>query len=279
LPRLLRRGTMLWHWVVDDPRHWLIFEVPTMNSMRAENHRSSLLWRLSSWLPHNAVAEVLTLWALAFVALVLASLIHPLIAKVVATFGFIYLPALSMVRRNEVHGDYGLSLRNFATEARLFATVALLVFPLFIVGYVGFSWSLPAFPRALTQLFTPYRESPHFTFRLPPRFFEWTIDQLFVVALPEEFFYRGFIQSRLRDAWPQGKQFLGVRLGPAFWLTALLFALGHLAIFQVWRLAVFFPALLFGWMREKHQGIVGAALLHATANLLMLVLDASFFGR
>ncbi len=104
------------------------------------------------------------------------------------------------------------------------------------------------------------------------------IDQLFVVAVPEEFFYRGYLQPRLRDAWPGGVTFLGARLGPAFWLTALLFALGHLAIFEVWRLAVFFPALLFGWMRERSGSVVGGALLHASSNLLMQVLDACFFG-
>jgi membrane protease YdiL (CAAX protease family) len=70
-----------------------------------------------------------------------------------------------------------------------------------------------------------------------------------------------------------------VRLGPAFWWTAALFALGHLAIFQVRRLGVFFPALLFGWMREKTGTVMGAALVHGVANLLMLMLEASFYGK
>jgi membrane protease YdiL (CAAX protease family) len=100
-----------------------------------------------------------------------------------------------------------------------------------------------------------------------------------VVALPEEFFYRGYLQGRLRDLWPEGKRVLGARLGRAFWLTALLFAVGHLAIFQAWRLAVIFPALLFGWMRERTGTVMGAALFHAACNLLALVLEASFFGR
>jgi len=99
-----------------------------------------------------------------------------------------------------------------------------------------------------------------------------------VVALPEEFFYRGYLQTRLRDAWPWGRVVLGVRLGPAFFLTAALFALGHLAIFQVWRLGVFFPALLFGFLREKTGTVIGAALFHALCNLAVLVLEASFYG-
>ncbi|HZA50832.1 MAG TPA: MXAN_2755 family glutamic-type intramembrane protease, partial [Myxococcaceae bacterium] len=110
-------------------------------------------------------------------------------------------------------------------------------------------------------------------------FAEWIVDNLLVVALPEEFFYRGYIQGRLRDLWPEGKTIFGARLGRAFWLTALLFAIGHLAIFQTWRLAVIFPALLFGWLRERTGTVMGAALFHATCNLLALILEASFFGR
>ena len=46
---------------------------------------------------------------------------------------------------------------------------------------------------------------------------------------------------------------------------------------QVYRLGVFFPALLFGWMRERTGTVVGAAVLHACCNLLVLVLEASFY--
>ena len=72
--------------------------------------------------------------------------------------------------------------------------------------------------------------------------------------------------------------FFGARLGPAFFLTAALFALGHLAVFDVSRLAVFFPALLFGWLRERTGTVVGACLLHAGCNLYELTLRTSFFG-
>jgi uncharacterized protein len=142
---------------------------------------------------------------------------------------------------------------------------------------VLFTWGLPLLPASWTRALTPYVSAPAFHFRLPNRFGEAVLVQLLVVALPEELFYRGFLETRLRDAWPQGRVLWGARLGPAFWLTALLFALGHLAIFQVWRLAVFFPALLFGWMRERSGSVVGAALLHASSNLLVQTLDASFF--
>ncbi len=235
--------------------------------------------RLTSWLTRSAAREAIVIWALGFAGILVAWLAYQPAAKLVATAGFLYLPLLAMGARGEDYRDYGLSTRALGADVRQFLVVGALVFPLFIGGYVAFAAAFPALPPALVSWLTPYTGAPRFEPRLPDRFAEWVIDQTFVVALPEEFFYRGYVQTRLRDAWPRGPLFLGARLGPAFWLTAALFALGHLAIFEAWRLAVFFPALLFGWMRERSGSVVGPALLHAAANLLVQVLDASFFGR
>lgn len=222
--------------------------------------------------------EAVALWAICFTAIIATFVTWATAAKLVATVGFLYLPVVAMRARGEDYADFGLSLRQAGRELRLFLAVSAVVFPLFIAVYVGGMALLPLLPPDLVHVFTPYVSAPAFHLRLPDRFAEWVIDQLFVVALPEEFFYRGYLQSRLRDGWPGGRVVLGARLGRAFWVTAVLFAVGHLAIFQVWRLAVFFPALIFGWMRERTGGILGAALFHASANLLVQVLDASFFG-
>jgi membrane protease YdiL (CAAX protease family) len=230
------------------------------------------------WLPRGAANEAMVLWAVCFGATFLTYAAYAPAAKIVATVGFLYLPLVSMDRRGEDYRDFGLSTRQLGRDVKQFLLVSAVVFPLFVAGYAGFVALLPSLPTDWVRVLTPYVGAPHFHFRLPDRFGEWVIDQLFVVALPEEFFYRGFLQGRLRDAWPGGKVVFGARLGKAFWVTAVLFALGHLAILQVWRLAVFFPALLFGWMRERTGSVVGAALFHAAANLLVKVLDASFFG-
>jgi membrane protease YdiL (CAAX protease family) len=231
-----------------------------------------------SWLPKSAAGEALTLWAVCFAATFLSYALFTDVAKLVATLGFLYLPVLAMERRGEDYPDYGLTLRTWRTDLKLFLVVSAVVFPLFIAGY-GLGLPLLAhIPREWLHLFTPDLPTPHFAFRLPSRFGEWVIDQYFVVALPEEFFYRGYLLTRLRDAWPQGRLFFGVRLGPAFWVTALVFALGHLAIFQVWRLWVFFPALVFAWLRQRTGSVLAAAAFHGSSNLLLQVLNASFFG-
>lgn len=227
----------------------------------------------------GAVQESLVLWAICFAAIVVTFVTFTQHAKVVATVGFLYLPLWAMRRRGEDYRDYGVTFRRWREDLRLFAVLVAVVGPPFVVGYFGFAELLLRLPPWVSELLAPYVGGWSFQLRLPPKFGEWVIDQLFVVALPEEFFYRGFLQTRLRDAWPKGRIFLGARLGPAFWLTQVLFALGHLAIFEFWRLGVFFPALLFGWMRERTGTVLGAALFHAACNLGVLVLEASFYGR
>jgi membrane protease YdiL (CAAX protease family) len=235
--------------------------------------------RFRAWVVQSAVRDASVTWALCFGAILLSWLIAKPIAKLVATVGFLYLPVLGMALRGEDYRDFGLSTRNLRRDLMQFLAMSAVVFPVFIAGYLAFIWLFPRLPKDLLVILTPYELAPRFAWRLPDRFFEWVIDQTFVVALPEEFFYRGYLYTRLRDAWPEGRLVLGARVGKAFWVTAVLFALGHLAIFQVWRLAVFFPALLFGWMRERSGSVVGAALFHAASNLLVQVLDACFFGR
>jgi membrane protease YdiL (CAAX protease family) len=58
----------------------------------------------------------------------------------------------------------------------------------------------------------------------------------------------------------------------------VLFALGHVLVdFNPQRLAVFFPALAFGWMRARTGSLAAGAVFHALCNLLADVLHASFF--
>lgn len=102
--------------------------------------------------------------------------------------------------------------------------------------------------------------------------------QVILIALPEEVFYRGWLQPRLRRVWPGGLRLLGVDLGPAILLTSALFALGHVVtIPAAFRLAVFFPSLLFCWLRDRTDHIAGPVTLHVLSNLAMLTV-MRFYG-
>jgi uncharacterized protein len=71
---------------------------------------------------------------------------------------------------------------------------------------------------------------------------------------------------------------LGARLSPWAWsCQALLFALLHFGVgLNPARLAVFFPALLFGWLRERRGGIGAAVWFHAFSNLLSELLTRGY---
>jgi membrane protease YdiL (CAAX protease family) len=225
----------------------------------------------------SPVQEVLILWGVAFLAILVAYRIAPGWAKPVATVAFLYLPLWAMSRRNEDYQDYGVTLRAWRQDLLLVAVLCAVVLPLFTLGFWGATVVRPLLPPWLQAWVAPLGgQGRWFHARLPDRFGLWVVDQLFVVAFPEEFFYRGYLQARLKTAWPRGARIAGVTVGPAFLLTALLFALGHLAVFQAWRLAVFFPALLFGYLRERTGTVLGSTLLHAICNLYALFLEASF---
>lgn len=133
------------------------------------------------------------------------------------------------------------------------ALVALVVFPPFVFGF--YAWHGPDHPFVLT---------------LPNDLPAYVLTQLLVVGLPEEALFRGYAQSRLHEAFPERLRVLGAELSPrALVLQAALFALIHFAVeAHPARLAVFFPALLFGWLRAKRGGIGAAIAFHAACNLL-----------
>ena len=86
------------------------------------------------------------------------------------------------------------------------------------------------------------------------------IFQLLLVALPEEFFFRGFLQDST------GRNFRAVLI------VSLLFSIAHLpkAIFLgEWiSLLSFFPSLVMGWLYMKTNNILPGTIFHLLANLV-----------
>ncbi len=225
--------------------------------------------------------EVVVLWAVAFAAIAITRNIGPIStwAKAVAAVAFLYLPGVVVWKRNEDYRDYAATMEGFWPGARLGLLFSAVVLPLFVGGYYLYVEVLTNLPAELARLLAPYPRTFDIAPRLPDRFLAHVVDQFLVVALPEEFFYRGYMQTRLKDAWPGGRRLFGITVGKAFWVTQILFAVGHLAEPYPWRLGVFFPSLVFGWMRERTGTIVAPTIFHALCNLTVLVLEASFFGR
>jgi uncharacterized protein len=101
--------------------------------------------------------------------------------------------------------------------------------------------------------------------------------QLVIIALPEEAFYRGYLQSRLDEALGPRVKVAGAVVGPAILVTSVVFALGHFAtIREPARLAVFFPSLVFGWLRARTGGIGAGVLFHASCNVFSELLGRGY---
>lgn len=101
--------------------------------------------------------------------------------------------------------------------------------------------------------------------------------QLVIIALPEEAFYRGYLQSRLDDALPGRVRVFGASIGAALIVSSVIFALGHFAtIREPARLAVFFPSLAFGWLRARTGGIGASITFHATCNVFSELLGKGY---
>jgi hypothetical protein len=77
---------------------------------------------------------------------------------------------------------------------------------------------------------------------------------------------------------PARRTLLGGGIGKALVLSSALFALGHmLVVFDPRRLAVFFPGLLFGWLRSATGSILAGTICHAASNLFIHLLTRIYF--
>lgn len=231
--------------------------------------------------------EGLWVWGLSFALLMIGRyLVGPAVPwiannlKTVAVVAFLYIPGWLIWRRGETFADYGLTFRRWKKDLWLALKLSLVVFPTFILLFWGFVVFLTHVPEPWRSDLAPYTQGLNPGFRLPHGFLLLVLTHFLVVALPEEFFYRGFVYARLAagfDELKRAKWLFGIPVGPAFWLTAVLFAVGHLTEPYPWRLAVFFPALLFMWLRLKTGTIVGDTVFHALSNITVAILEACFF--
>ncbi len=227
--------------------------------------RAAILEAVGAALVASAAAGVLyRLKSLAFVR----DNLHALVAAI-----FLFLPQLALRGRGELDA-YGLRARPVGRGLRLAAATTLVVLPLFVVAFVAWNRVMctawPSIvPGSCWHLLHP-------SFRLPSGFASMALAQLVVVALPEELFFRGYVQGRLEDALPPTRRFLGAPVGWAVLIQAALFGVGHfLVTFEPTMLTRFFPGLVFGWMFARTRSIFAGTIFHAACNLLVEVLASS----
>ncbi len=187
-------------------------------------------------------------------ALVLRSDDPELIRRHGLSMGGLFEPVPLVVRR--LLSDTGRALL-------VCLLLAAIVFPPFWVGYAW--WWEPRQPFVAASALALIEDS---------------LGQVVVIALPEEAFYRGWLQTALDDVFKPRWRILGASVGPGLLLASALFGVGHyLTEPHPNRLAVFFPALLFGWLRARTGGIGAPVAFHAACNLFASYLAQSYGFR
>jgi membrane protease YdiL (CAAX protease family) len=203
---------------------------------------------------------------------------------------FLYAPALA-ARWSGRAFDYrtaGLRLDPVPLNLKVTGLALAVTWPVFFAAFLGFYGYVcrsgtPHFVQYWAETFAPmcsrWLGLAGARLRLPPDFVWLALSQIVVVAVPEELFFRGYLLGRFEERWPSTRRLFGAPVGWPLLMSSVLFAAGHVLVdFDVQRLAVFFPALAFGWMRARTGSIAAGALFHALCNLLSEILHTSFFS-
>lgn len=233
--------------------------------------------------PKERIRVWMELWGLWIAVLILIRLIvtaykafgvHEIVLGVVPLL-FIYAPVwLSNLRKVDSYA-YRLYVPGF-TDWQAWMKAGALTFRMNMYTWI---WFIP-----LYWLYYTYGmsilwgiESKSFIGALPRELLLTILYQIFYVALPEEFFYRGYFQTRLNELYPRKWTLWGADIGLGAVYANLFFAFGHSIVqFQWWHFATFFPGMLFAWAREKNNGVLPGALFHACCNIGIICLDTAF---
>lgn len=141
--------------------------------------------------------------------------------------------------------------------------VYLLAMPLIFAGRFNFSFV----PRHISLglivsagILVPFYILFHKTGQAAPVTVNFVLIQLFAVSLPEEVFFRGFLQS-----------LLGNDLKAVF-IVSSMFAAAHLPAFifsgDSYALITFFPSLVMGFLYLKTSNILPSIIFHFFANMV-----------
>ncbi len=231
--------------------------------------KAALVEALLAFAAVSALASVL--YHLKSIAFVAANL-HALVAA-----GFLLTPQLLLRLRRVDSEDYGFRARPVGRGLLLFAMTTAVVVPLFTAGF--WLWHRLLCARWPLLVGGSCWRLLHPRLQFPPEMPMLVLAQVLVVAVPEELFFRGYLQTRLDEVWPRKRRIFGVELGWGWLVAAALFGLGHfLVTFEPQMLSRFFPGLLFGWMFARTRSVLASALFHALCNLMMDVLALSLLS-
>lgn len=185
-------------------------------------------------------------------ALLLLAVTLPLAVYLHLPTLWLLVPFVVITAARRPYHDYGLSLRRPGSLA-FHLKVCLLVYGSYLLAHYGFG------RLVLQRGFEP---------TLAPDLGVRVLDQLLIIGLSEEFFFRGYLQTQLNRWLGRPYRFLGANWGPGLVIAAVLFGVCHLVDGDATRLRVIAFGLFAGWLRERTDTILVPAAYHGVSNLL-----------
>lgn len=172
---------------------------------------------------------------------------------------WLLVPVLILTVTRRPYEEYGLTWNN-PGSLRFHLTVCLAVFVPYLIGH---------------YLFARLWLGAELALRLPAGIGWLIVDHALAIGLPEEVFFRGYLQTHGDRVWGTPWRFAGARFGWGLLVAAALFAVCHIGNGGPARLIVFFPGLFYGWLRARTGTIAVPAAYHAASNVLMATMLAS----
>lgn len=175
-----------------------------------------------------------------------------------ATLWF-FVPLLFLLLRRERLEEYGLSLHFTPPSYTRHFALGAAALGVYTLGHL---------------LAVHFLLGQQWTFHVPVNLPSLLFSQFFAIAIPEEFFFRGYLQTRLNQVFGTPYCVFGAWVGRGLLVQAAVFALCHLTVGDWTQLRVFFFALLAGWLRERNGSIFAPAVYHTLGNVWVAVLNS-----
>ncbi len=183
--------------------------------------------------------------------------------------GELYIPIARCDAQDKSIKILGLHTSTWRKDMWILLAMIVITFPLYAAGF--------HFTVTKLHLWLPWVPHWEINSRMLSENFVWsaflfhaterTFNHILGVALPEETFFRGYLQSSV-DNNPRW-HIAGAHMGLGAITACAAFALGHfMGEWNPLRLLPFFPGLLFAWLRAKTGSLIAPIGYHAACNLL-----------
>jgi membrane protease YdiL (CAAX protease family) len=215
----------------------------------------------------NLIIEPI-LVTLSLLAVILLLHLHPIanipggIGRSLTALIWILVPWSVLTIRKEPFMKFGLHTEGFSRSLGTGIIASLLILTPYFILYAVWFGDVSTNPADGAEIM---------------RWIKMGLYQIFYIALPEEFFFRGYLQTRLNQLLGRPFTLWGGRFGWGLPAASLIFMLFHLLSgINLWNLGVLFPALIFGWLREKTGSITASTVFHALSNIALFTLQRNF---